>query len=124
MGRLDETEEQGDRKEDPKAIQPVPGIWLYPHSKAKQVLPWPHLFVVSSDRSCFPKSYTGRGVAGAAFPCPRPLAADFSEIEVRASGRKVLEIRRDNTCSFKVVTYEQGDWQRELRDWPDPVPFD
>jgi hypothetical protein len=30
----------------------------------------------------------------------------------------------DNTGSFKVVTYEPGDWQRELLDWPDPVPFD
>ena len=32
MGRLDETEEQGDRKEHPKAIQPVADFWLYPSS--------------------------------------------------------------------------------------------
>jgi hypothetical protein len=32
MGRLDETEEQGDRKEQPKAIQPVADFWLYPSS--------------------------------------------------------------------------------------------
>ena len=49
---------------------------------------------------------------------------DFSEIDVRASGRKVLEIRWDNTGSFKVVAYEPGDWERELLDWPERVPFD
>jgi hypothetical protein len=36
----------------------------------------------------------------------------------------VLEIRWDNTGSFKVVAYEPGDWERELLDWPERVPFD
>jgi hypothetical protein len=37
-------------------------------------------------------------------PHPRSTnPTDFSELEVRASGRKVLEIRWDNTGSFKVV---------------------
>ena len=49
---------------------------------------------------------------------------DFSEIEVHAHGRKVLEIRWDSTGFFKAVTYEPGEWEQDLLDWPEPVPFD
>jgi hypothetical protein len=58
-------------------------------------------------------------------PHPRSTdPTDFSELELRAHGRKVLVIRWDSTGFFKAVTYEPGPWERELLDWPDPVPFD
>ena len=47
----------------------------------------------------------------------------FSEIEVHAHGRKVLEIRWDSTGFFKAVTYEQSEWEQYLLDWPEPIPF-
>jgi hypothetical protein len=39
-------------------------------------------------------------------------------------GEKVFEIRWDNAGGFKVVHYDQGDWERALRAWPEPIPFD
>jgi hypothetical protein len=36
-------------------------------------------------------------------------------------GEKVFEIRWDNAGGFKVVHYDQGDWQRALRAWPEPI---
>ena len=58
-------------------------------------------------------------------PHPRSVDhTDFSEIEVRADDRKVLEIRWNSVGLFKAVLYEPGVWEQELLDWPDPVPFD
>jgi hypothetical protein len=34
---LNQAEEQGDRKEQPKAVQPLPDLWLYPSTQAKQI---------------------------------------------------------------------------------------
>jgi hypothetical protein len=36
--RLNQAEEQGDRKEQPKAVQPLPDLWLYPSSQAAQMM--------------------------------------------------------------------------------------
>jgi hypothetical protein len=47
---------------------------------------------------------------------------DFSQIEIRADGRKVFDIRWDATGYFKTVLYEQGDWERDLVNW-DPIPI-
>lgn len=52
------------------------------------------------------------------------LRTEFSEIEIRSDGRKVFCIRWDSTGYFKDVSYEPGDWEQALRDWPEPIPFD
>lgn len=58
-------------------------------------------------------------------PHPRSTnPTDFSELEIREHGRKVLVIRWNGAGLFKAVTYEPGGWARVLLDWPDPVPFD
>lgn len=44
--------------------------------------------------------------------------------KLRLHGAKVFEIRWDKTGFFKIVHYEPGDWERTLRAWPAPVPFD
>jgi hypothetical protein len=38
MRCLNQAEEQGDRKEQPKAVQPLPDLWLYPSSQAAQMM--------------------------------------------------------------------------------------
>jgi hypothetical protein len=48
---------------------------------------------------------------------------EFSRLRIRARGEKVFEVRWDNTGAFKVVHYDQGDWERTLRAWPAPIPF-
>ena len=55
---------------------------------------------------------------------PHALPTEFSRIQIRAHGRKVFDIRWDSEKNFSVVTYEPGDWERTLLDWPAPVPFD
>ena len=55
---------------------------------------------------------------------PQALPFEFSRIQIRAAGRKVFEIRWDGAKNFKLVTYEPGDWQRTLLDWPEPIPLD
>jgi hypothetical protein len=37
---------------------------------------------------------------------------------------KVFEVRWDKAGGFKVVHYDQGDWERTLRAWPAPIPFE
>jgi len=54
---------------------------------------------------------------------PDALATEFSRIQIRVGARKVFEIRWDSANNFKVVLYELGDWERELLDWPEPIPF-
>lgn len=51
------------------------------------------------------------------------LPTEFSEIEIRADGRKVFDIRWNSTGYFKTVLDEPGEWEQELRDWPEPIPF-
>jgi hypothetical protein len=48
---------------------------------------------------------------------------EFFQIEIRASGRKVFDIRWDRRGFFKTLLYEPGEWEQELRDWPEPIPF-
>jgi hypothetical protein len=45
-------------------------------------------------------------------------------LRIRVHGEKVFEIRWDKAGGFKVVHYDQGDWERTLRTWPEPIPFD
>jgi hypothetical protein len=54
---------------------------------------------------------------------PYALVTEFSRIQIRVGGRKVFEIRWDSANNFKVVLYEPGDWERELLNWPEPIPF-
>jgi hypothetical protein len=56
----------------------------------------------------------------------RPYARpdEFSRLRVRVGGEKVFEIRWDKADGFKVVHYDQGDWERTLRAWRAPVPFE
>ena len=49
---------------------------------------------------------------------------EFSRLRIRVHGEKVFEVRWDKAGGFKVVHYDQGDWERTLRAWPAPIPFD
>ena len=49
---------------------------------------------------------------------------EFSRLRIRVHGEKVFEIRWDMAGGFKIVHYDQGDWERTLRAWPAPIPFD
>jgi hypothetical protein len=56
----------------------------------------------------------------------RPYARldEFSRLRIRVHGEKLFEIRWDEGGGFKVVHYNQGDWERTLRGWPAPIPFE
>lgn len=51
---------------------------------------------------------------------------EFSRLQIRAAGCKVLEVRWSKAGDFRVVTFEEGDddWQKTLLAWPDPIPFE
>jgi hypothetical protein len=49
---------------------------------------------------------------------------EFSRLRIRVHREKVFEVRWDMAGGFKVVHYDQGDWERTLRAWPGPIPFD
>jgi hypothetical protein len=55
----------------------------------------------------------------------RPYARpdEFSRLRIRVHGEKVFEIRWDKAGGFKVIHYDQGDWERTLRFWPAPIPL-
>ena len=53
-----------------------------------------------------------------------PRDEDLSELRVLYAGAKVFEIRWDEIGLFKVVAFKPGNWERTLRAWPAPVPFD
>jgi hypothetical protein len=48
---------------------------------------------------------------------------EYSQIQIRIDGRKVLDIRWDRAGSFKAVHFEPGEWERVLIDLPDPIPM-
>ena len=51
--------------------------------------------------------------------------ADFSQLQIRADGRKVLDIRWDGSRHFRVLHFEPGDWERTFwRTWLKPIPLD
>jgi hypothetical protein len=52
------------------------------------------------------------------------LPNEFSRIKIRADGRKIFEVRWDGARNFSVVTYEPGDWDLTLFNWPEPIPLD
>jgi hypothetical protein len=53
------------------------------------------------------------------------MAAYARQAKNRESrGEKVFEIRWDNAGGFKVIHYDQGDWERTLGAWPAPIPFE
>jgi hypothetical protein len=56
----------------------------------------------------------------------RPYARpdEFSRLRVGVGGERVFEIRWDKLEGFKVVHYDQGDWERKLRAWPAPIAFE
>lgn len=39
---------------------------------------------------------------------------DLSELRVHQAGRKVLDIRWNEAGAFKVVVFEQGEWEQSL----------
>jgi hypothetical protein len=43
-------------------------------------------------------------------------------ILVRFNGSKVLSVAWDDTRTV-VSIFKPGDWERALRDWPEPIPF-
>jgi hypothetical protein len=49
---------------------------------------------------------------------------EFSLLRIRVHGEKVFEIRWDKAGGFKVIHYDQSDWERTLRAWPAPIPFE
>ena len=55
---------------------------------------------------------------------PHAQPNEFSRIQIRAGGRKVFDIRWDSAKNFRAVTYDPGDWERTLLDWPEPIPLD
>jgi hypothetical protein len=52
-----------------------------------------------------------------------PFDDDFSQLRLRYAGRKVFEIHWNAAGSFKVVTFEPGDWEIAIADQP-PSSFD
>jgi hypothetical protein len=56
----------------------------------------------------------------------RPYARpdEFSRLRIRIYGEKVFEVRWDKAGSFRIITFEPGDWERTLRAWPAPIPFE
>jgi hypothetical protein len=48
---------------------------------------------------------------------------EFSRLRISVHGEKVFEIRWDKAGGFKVVHFDQGDWERTLRAWPAPIPL-
>ena len=55
---------------------------------------------------------------------PDALPTEFSRIQIRDGGRRAFDIRWDGARNFRVVTYEPGDWELTLLDWPEPIPFE
>jgi hypothetical protein len=41
----------------------------------------------------------------------------------RSASEKVFEVKWDKARGFKVVHFDQGDWERTLRAWPAPIPM-
>ncbi|MBW5434548.1 hypothetical protein FXB41_07080 [Bradyrhizobium canariense] len=57
------------------------------------------------------REFEGRGLSGSYVTPSRPgRPYEFSRIQVRHLGRKVLELRWSNAGDFNLVVYEPGDW--------------
>jgi hypothetical protein len=54
---------------------------------------------------------------------PWALPTEHFRIEIRFDGRRVFDIRWDRAGMFRCATYEPGEWERILIDWPEPIPF-
>jgi len=48
---------------------------------------------------------------------------EFSRLQVRHCGRKVLELRWSKAGDFSLVHFEPGDWEGVLESEPPPMPF-
>jgi hypothetical protein len=95
MGRLDETEEQGDRKEDPKAIQPVADIWLI-HVRKRSKFCHGRICLLSLGLELLSKVIHGQGRCWGGFSMPatagRRLARALAPIDRHhepATGRPI-----------------------------------
>ncbi|PDT86903.1 hypothetical protein CO669_28495 [Bradyrhizobium sp. Y36] len=63
------------------------------------------------------REFDRRGLSGSYVTPSRPgRPYEFSRIQVRHLGRKVLEIHWSKAGAFQLVAYEPGDWE-ELLDW-------
>jgi hypothetical protein len=73
--------------------------------------------------SCRRRTNGSRETASRSTAPFRPYARpdEFSRLRIRLHGEKVFEIRWDKAGGFKVVHYDQGDWERTLRAWPAPT---
>jgi hypothetical protein len=49
---------------------------------------------------------------------------EFSSLHVRYYRRKVLHLRWTKAGDFKVVTFDEGDWEHILWEQPAPIPFE
>lgn len=52
------------------------------------------------------------------------LENEFSRLEVRDHGRKVLELRWSEAGNFTMAAFEEGEWEVILDDQPAPIPFE
>jgi hypothetical protein len=49
---------------------------------------------------------------------------EFSRLQVRCYGRKVLGLRRSKVSDVSIVAFEEGDWDDVLESELPPVPFE
>ena len=49
---------------------------------------------------------------------------EWSRLQVRHHGRKVLELRWSKVTNASVVAFEEGDWEAVLESEPPPIPFE
>lgn len=62
------------------------------------------------------REFAQRGLSGSLLTPFRPQRLDeFSRIQVRHLGRKVLDLRWSKAGDFRLVTFEPGDWEELLQ---------
>jgi hypothetical protein len=49
---------------------------------------------------------------------------EFSRLQVRRYGRKVLELRWSKVSDASIVAFEEGDWEDVLESEPPPIAFE
>ncbi|RXG92289.1 hypothetical protein [Bradyrhizobium vignae] len=61
------------------------------------------------------REFSHRGLSGSLLTPFRPTRLDeFSRIQIRHLGHKVLDIRWSKAGDFRLVTFEPGDWEELL----------
>ncbi|WFU44104.1 hypothetical protein QA640_17625 [Bradyrhizobium sp. CB82] len=61
------------------------------------------------------REFAHQGLSGSLLTPRSPMRPDeFSRIQIRHLGRKVLELRWSKAGDFRLVTYEPGEWEELL----------